>query len=158
MSPRAAAVCESLLTFRLANTTITSAQTGPTANVPNPDLVRNLPSFCRVTATLTPTGDSDITVEVWLPVSGWRVGRHYLLPALATAVAAGYASASTDTGQVGNTAKLVPGHPEKLVDYGYRAVHEMTVVAKAIVNAFYGNPARLSYWNGCSTGGRQGLM
>jgi feruloyl esterase len=173
----AAATCESLLTLKLANTTITSAQTGPTANVPNPDVVRNLPPFCRVTATLTPTRDSDIKVEVWLPApraegapgnSGWNgklqsVGNGgwagtISYPALAAAVAAGYASASTDTGHVGNTAKFVPGHPEKLVDYGYRAVHEMTVVAKAIVNAFYGNPARLSYWNGCSTGGRQGLM
>ena len=174
----AAATCESLLTLTLANTTITSAQTGPTANVPNPDVVRNLPAFCRVTATLTPTSDSDIKVEVWLPApraegapgntAGWNGklqsvgnaawGGVIPYPALAAAVAAGYASAATDTGHVGNTAKFVPGHPEKLVDYGYRAVHEMTVAAKAIVAAFYGSPAQRAYWNGCSTGGRQGLM
>ena len=58
----------------------------------------------------------------------------------------------------GNTASFVPGHPERLVDYGYRAVHEMTVAAKAIIRAFYGDAPRYSYWNGCSTGGRQGLM
>src|SRR5262249_55231780 len=58
----------------------------------------------------------------------------------------------------GNTATFVPGHPEKMIDYGYRAVHEMTAAAKAITAAFYGNPPRVSYWNGCSTGGRQGLM
>jgi feruloyl esterase len=121
-----------------------------------------------VTAALHPTSDSDIRLEVWLPVDGWNgklqsVGNGAWAgtvpyPALGTALAAGYAAAGTDTGHIGNTATFVPGHPEKLVDYGYRAVHEMTVAAKAIVAAFYGNGPRLSYWNGCSTGGRQGLM
>ncbi len=78
--------------------------------------------------------------------------------ALGAALSSGYATTATDTGHVGNTAKFVPGHPEKMIDYGYRAVHEMTVAAKAIIAAFYGNGPRLSYWNGCSTGGRQGLM
>src|SRR4030095_8485151 len=78
--------------------------------------------------------------------------------AMASAVSTGYATAGTDTGHIGNTASFVPGHPEKLVDYGYRAVHEMTVAAKAIVTAIYGAGPRLAYWNGCSTGGRQGLM
>ena len=56
------------------------------------------------------------------------------------------------------TRSFAIGHPEKLIDFGYRAVHEMTVQAKAIIAALYKRPARLSYWNGCSTGGRQGLM
>jgi feruloyl esterase len=161
-------LCESLLTLTLAHATITSAQTGPSANVPNADAVRGLRAFCRVTATLTPTPDSDIKVEVWLPADGWNGklqsvgnaawGGVIPYPAMAAAVAAGYATAATDTGHVGNTAKFVPGHPEKLVDYGYRAVHEMTVAAKAIVAASYGSAAQRAYWNGCSTGGRQGLM
>jgi len=54
--------------------------------------------------------------------------------------------------------RFAAGHPEKLADYGYRAVHEMTVAAKAIAAAFYGTGPKLSYWNSCSTGGRQGLM
>ena len=86
----------------------------------------------------------------WAGTSGYA--------ALGAALTFGYATAATDTGHVGNTAKFVPGHPEKKVDYGYRAVHERTVAAKALVAAFYGNGPRLSYWNGCSTGGRQGLM
>ena len=45
-----------------------------------------------------------------------------------------------------------------MVDYGWRSEHEMTVKAKAIITAYYGKPATLSYWNGCSTGGKQGLM
>ena len=79
-------------------------------------------------------------------------------PALASAVQEGYATSSTDTGHEGGNANFAVGHPEKIVDFSYRAVHEMTVKAKAIMTAFYGRGPRLSYWNGCSTGGRQGLM
>jgi feruloyl esterase len=77
---------------------------------------------------------------------------------MAQALKHGYATASTDTGHTGDTAAPMLGHPEKFVDFGYRAVHEMTVKAKAIIAAFYGNNPRYSYWNGCSTGGRQALM
>jgi feruloyl esterase len=77
---------------------------------------------------------------------------------MATALAAGYATASTDTGHTGgNPATFIPGHPEKLTDFAYRAVHEMTVAAKGIISARYGNGPKFSYWNGCSTGGRQAL-
>ena len=173
-----AATCDSLSSLKLPNTTITAAQTTvpgsftvpstPPVNVPNPAVLSKLPAFCRVLATLAPTSDSDIKIEVWLPSSGWNGklqsvgngawGGVIPYPALAQAVLDGYAGAGTDTGHAGNTAKFVPGHPEKLVDYGYRAVHEMTIVAKAVTAAFYGNAPSRSYWNGCSTGGRQGLM
>jgi len=176
--PSDAATCESLLTLTLANTTITSARpvapgpftipAGSPVTVPNPASLGNLPAFCRVTATLTPTPGSDIKVELWLPSGGWNgklqsVGNGAWagvipFPALGDAVQAGYAAAATDTGHVGNTATFVPGHPEKMIDYGYRAVHEMTVAAKALTAAFYGTGPARSYWNGCSTGGRQGLM
>jgi feruloyl esterase len=126
-----------------------------------------VPQFCRVTATLTPSSDSDIKVEVWLPASGWNGkfqavgngGWNGNIPygALANAVIAGYATAGTDTGHAGNTAEFALGHPEKLIDFGYRAVHEMTVKAKSIVDAFYGSAPTLSIWNGCSQGGRQGI-
>jgi len=107
-----------------------------------------LPAFCRVAVTLTPSSDSDIRIEVWLPDSstwngkfqavgngGWAGTIGYA--AMATALAAGYATTSTDTGHVGNTASFALGHPEKVIDIGYRAVHEMTVQAKAIVNGYY---------------------
>src|SRR6185369_13560878 len=80
---------------------------------------------------------------------------------MAAALQEGYATASTDTGHKSSEtpgASFALGHPEKLIDYGYRAIHEMTVVSKAMVTAFYGKDARLSYWNSCSNGGRQGLM
>jgi hypothetical protein len=130
----------------------------------------NLPEFCRVQATLTPTADSDIKVEVWLPGKGWNgkfvgVGNgiwagQISYSALAETIARGYAAASTDTGHTGNglTGEFAVGHPEKLVDFGHRAVHEMVVAAKRTIEAYYGGAPKLSFWNSCSTGGRQGLM
>src|ERR1700681_1248504 len=171
--PSFAASCDSLSSLALPDTTITLAQTvapggftPPVAQVP--DLrFKNLPAFCRVTATLKPTSDSDIKIEVWLPASGWN-GKFQAVgnggwagvisySAMALSLEQGYATTSTDTGHVGATGSFALGHPEKLTDFGYRAVHEMTVQAKAIIAAFYGDPPRISYWNGCSTGGRQGL-
>jgi len=169
--PSFAASCDSLSSLALPDTTITLAQTvapGGFTVAQVPDLrFKNLPAFCRVAATLKPTSDSDIKIEVWLPASGWN-GKFQAVgnggwagvisyPAMALALEHGYATTSTDTGHVGATGSFAIGHPEKLTDFGYRAVHEMTVKAKAIITAFYGDPPKLSYWNGCSTGGRQGL-
>jgi len=127
----------------------------------------DLPAFCRVALTLTPSADSDIKVEVWMPSSGWNgkflgVGNGgwsgaIVYPALAASIRRGYATASTDTGHEGGSGRFALGHPDKLTDFAYRAVHEMTVKAKAIVTAFYSGAPRLSYWQGCSSGGKQGL-
>ena len=76
---------------------------------------------------------------------------------MAEALQSGYATASTDTGHVGGRGTFALGHPEKLVDFAWRSEHEMTAKAKQIIEAFYGSGPKLSYWNGCSTGGRQGL-
>jgi feruloyl esterase len=74
-------------------------------------------------------------------------------------LARGYAVANTDTGHqgAGGDFAWAVGHPEKLTDYAYRAVHELTIAGKALTAARYGKAAQKSYWNGCSTGGRQGL-
>ncbi|HVG54681.1 MAG TPA: tannase/feruloyl esterase family alpha/beta hydrolase [Vicinamibacterales bacterium] len=175
-TPAGAATCESLTALSTPDATITLATTvpagtftppGPAAAQPNPSLT-NLPAFCRVAATLRPTSDSDIKVEVWLPVSNWNgkyqaVGNggwagSILYAALGEALQRGYATSSTDTGHVGGTAKDMLGHPEKLIDYSYRAIHEMTVKAKTIVEAFYDRGPQLSYFVGCSAGGRQALL
>jgi feruloyl esterase len=172
-----AAPCESLLSLSLPHTTITLAQhvsggtfmpPETTAGGPPNRGLENLPSFCRVTATLQPSTDSDIKIEVWLPTASWNgklqaVGNGAWAgvipyPALGAALTGGYATAGTDTGHTGNNARFAVGHPEKMTDYGYRAVHEMTVAARRIIASFYGNGPRFSYWNSCSTGGRQGLM
>lgn len=126
-----------------------------------------LPAFCRVALTLAPTSDSDIKVEVWLPLAGWN-GKYQAVgnggmagtipyPAIAAALVAGYAASGTDTGHVGNNADFVPGHPEKLVDFAYRAIHEMAVASKAVIRSHYGTAPTFSYFNGCSQGGRQGI-
>jgi feruloyl esterase len=173
--PAASAPCEDLNALTLSGGAVTGAAVVASgafslldgAGGPVSAPFASLPAFCRVTATLRPTSDSDIRIEVWLPAVGWN-GRFQavgnggwagVIPytSLARAIAAGYASAGTDTGHTGNTAAFAPGHPEKVIDMAYRAVHEMTVHAKAIVAAYYGNPPTLSFWNACSTGGRQGV-
>jgi feruloyl esterase len=175
-SPAFAASCESLASLAFPNTTITSAQVvaagqfsppGPAGKGKGANVYKDLPEFCRVAATLKPSSDSDIKVEFWLPTSNWNkklqsVGNGgwagvISYSALADAVKAGYASASTDTGHVGGSGSFALEHPEQLIDFSWRSEHEMTVKAKAVVQAFYGSAPRLSYWNGCSTGGRQGL-
>jgi Tannase and feruloyl esterase len=179
-APVFAASCQSLSGLKLANTTITSAAevragefTPPGHAIAPARRARqfgNFPAFCRVTATVKPVADSDIRIEVWMPVSGWNgkflgVGNggwagSINYGGLAQGVAHGFATASTDTGHEGkdSDASFAFGHPEKWIDMGYRAVHEMTAKGKAVAAAFYGKPARVAYWNGCSTGGRQGLM
>src|ERR1043165_360025 len=168
----AAQTCEKLAELKLPNTTITSAQSvaaGAFAPTSGPAAAfKDLPSFCRVTGVIKPTDDSDIKFEVWMPASGWNgkfqgIGNGGFAgvisqPALAAAVARGYATASTDTGHTTTDASWALGHPEKIVDYGHRGIHEMTEKAKAIVSAFYGSGPKHSYFASCSNGGRQALM
>src|SRR6185503_18479076 len=90
-------------------------------------------------------------------VDGGRLGGLISYPALAEAVDAGDASASTDTGHEATDSKSLDDG-RRVIDYGYRAIHEMTVKAKGVIDALYGKAPTYSYFNGCSTGGRQGLM
>ena len=166
--------------FAMAHGTISSAEimpAGSTTNLQNPTLngletktppVTGLPAFCRVIATLTPTSDSNIGIEVWLPQAGWNgklqstanheAGGIYYYGDMSAALKRNYAVASTDTGHTFTPdSSWAVGHPEKIVDYSWRAVHEMTLAAKAIIAAYYGSGPRYSYYNGCSTGGRQTL-
>jgi len=180
-SPAAAADCGGLAGLSLPNGHVTAASVvaagafQPPAGGGGPPGVgpgrySTLPEFCRVQVTLTPTSDSDIKSEVWMPTSGWNgtyvgIGNGIWAGTisfgeLGAALARGYAVAATDTGHTGNglTADFAIGHPEKLIDFGYRAVHETAVTAKRVIAAYYGNGPQKSYWNSCSTGGRQGLM
>jgi len=158
------------LTITLAESVPAGAFKPPASGMPGPPLdFSNLPAFCRVAATAKPTSDSEIKFEVWMPASNWNgkfegTGNGAWLGAivyfaLADGLRRGYAVANTDTGHVsgGMDASWALGHPEKVVDFGYRAVHLMTVEGKAIVNAFYKKNPTFSYWNGCSSGGKQGL-
>jgi feruloyl esterase len=149
--------CEQLRSHAPAHSAITAAE--------------GLPTHCRIAAVLEPTSDSHIEMELWMPSKGWNgkfqaVGNggwagSITTSAMAAALSEGYATASTDTGHKASEtpgASFAYGHPEKLIDYGYRAVHEMTVFSKAMIEAYYGRTPQLSYWNSCSNGGRQGLM
>jgi feruloyl esterase len=144
------------------------------AGVQNPQqraqsqLYKSLPAFCRVQATLHPTADSAIKMELWMPAEKWN-GRlaetgnggfssNIGYNSLAQYVAKGYAGTGSNTGKGGNDAVPLIGHPEKVKDWGYRAVHETTVAAKAILAAYYGSGPKYSYWDSCSTGGRQGWV
>jgi len=199
MPAAAATRCENLKFLQLQHTTITAEDntTGifvvPNAN---PPITLPVPAFCRVTATLTPTSDSPIKIEVWLPETSWN-GRFLGIGGggfqgpitngeyseLATGIGLGFATAISDlgTGSSGcnslycgsdgitnplaiafgdptSSSTGLFGHPERIKDFGYRAIHLMTLRGKEIVNAFYGQNAQKAYFGGCSTGGQNGLM
>lgn len=180
----AAASCESLSSLSLPDTTLTRAEeVGAGQFTPPAGRGRGgsgtfaaLPAFCRVAATLRPTSDSEIKIEVWMPAAsaegfgepgrwngkflatgngGWAGSIGFA--ALADGVRRGYAVTSTDTGHEGGNAGFILGHPEKLIDFAERAIHEMTVAGKAITEAYYDAGPRFAYFSGCSTGGRQAL-
>ena len=130
---------------------------------------KDLPAFCRVAAVTRPSADSEIKFEVWMPASNWNgkfigVGNGGMAGSISYASTAatlsrGHAASSTDTGHEGrnNDGSYALGHREKVIDFGYRGVHEMTLEAKLIIAAHYGRAPAFSYWSGCSTGGRQAL-
>ncbi|MBZ5531648.1 MAG: tannase/feruloyl esterase family alpha/beta hydrolase [Acidobacteriia bacterium] len=171
-TPAFAAPCESLSILKLPDTTIVSAQSVPAGGLTEPTspAFKDLSAFCRVIMRIKPAADSDIKVEVWMPLSGWNgrlqgtgnggFGGSLAYSDMAFALRSGDAAAGTDTGHTGTPpdATWALKHQEKIIDFGHRAIHEMTVKAKAVVAAFYGEGAKHSYFVGCSNGGRQALM
>jgi feruloyl esterase len=198
-TPAMATPCTNLQSLQLRHTTINSAADNDTGVfvVPGsspPTTIAGLPAFCRVTATLTPSSDSSIKIEVWLPKTTWN-GRFLgtggggfqgviTYNELASGIQAGFASTNSDLGtgssgcsplfcgsrgNMGNPLAIafgdpaapstgLFGHPERIKDFGFRAIHGMTVRGKEIANAFYGQNAQKAYFAGCSTGGQNALM
>lgn len=167
--------CNALAHLSLPHTMITKAKVikAGKLTVPGTDeaaLFRRLPAFCRVTAESHPSADSKILIEAWLPLAGWNerflgVGNGGFAGSidyhqLAVAVLRGYATAATDTGHTGSgiDATWALGHPEKIADFGYRGVHEMTLNGEAVAQAFYGKAASHRYFAACSDGGREALI
>ncbi|MGB6877768.1 MAG: tannase/feruloyl esterase family alpha/beta hydrolase [Candidatus Acidiferrales bacterium] len=169
--------CENLRGLSLSDTTIVSAKSVPAGPfiVPSSDPQQparsmQLPAFCRVSGVIKPTADSDIKFELWMPRDNWNgkfdgVGNggfagSISYSGLIGALRAGFATASTDTGHEasGIDARWALHHPDRIVDFGYRAIHLTNVTGKALVAAFYGSSSRYSYFSSCSNGGRQGLM
>jgi feruloyl esterase len=168
--------------------------------VGDPSFYKTLPAFCRLVVDATPSADSSIEIEVWMPLNGSHEAgsQHFVSQHLgsqnrdsqgqgprdrawngkfqgegiggfageidyrqmAIALRRGFATAGTNTGHSaqGTDASWALGHPEKVIDFGYRGIHEMTLVAKAAIKAAYGKEPQYSYFEGCSNGGRQALM
>ena len=195
-TPAKATPCTNLQSLQLPDTMITSATDNTTGvfTPPGSTPITGLPAFCRVTASLIPTSDSNIKIEVWLPETTWN-GRFLgtggggfqgviTYGELASGIQNGFAATNSDLGtgssgcsplycgsdgNMGNPLATefgdpsspstgLFGHPERIKDFGYRAIHLMTVRGKEIANAFYGQSANKAYFAGCSTGGQNALM
>lgn len=172
--------CERLVHLKISDASVTLAQTTPAGTYSGPAevftgrdltaLYKSLPTFCRVEVTAKPTSDSDIKIALWLPISNWNgrfqgFGNGGFAGAIdygqvGAALKLSYAAAATDAGHVGSPgqAAWALGHPEKVIDFGYRGIHEMTRISKIIIQSFYGDPVKHSYFAGCSDGGREALM
>ncbi|MEV6072288.1 tannase/feruloyl esterase family alpha/beta hydrolase [Nocardia sp. NPDC052001] len=165
------ATVESLTARNVPTGTFQVPGSPPLGGYPVPDV----PAHCEVTVTLThPSANDHATVQVWLPESGWNGrfqavgGAAYAagnIGGVATAVKQGYAAATTDAGvdTTGldttwglNSAGQV--NTALLENFASRSVHELAIVGKQVVNNVYDQAASYAYWNGCSTGGRQGYM
>lgn len=131
--------------------------------------MKDLPSFCRISLTLKPRPESEIGAEIWLPVSDWN-GRYLQVgnrgfagtiphEALAHYLKLGYAVGATDNGHKGydDDASWASRSPGKILDFGYRAVHETRQASKPLIKAFYAKDPHHSYFSGCSEGGREAL-
>lgn len=167
-------LCESLKTIQLPQAEVLSATLVPEKYMPSVLLgfrIRDglLPAHCAVNVLSRPTADSEIGIEVWLPAGNWN-GKYMqvgnggwagTIPtmAMAGALQRGYATAGTDNGhKAGNDAVWAIGHPEKVIDFGYRALQQTAVLARALIKSFYGREARYRYFVGCSGGGREALI
>jgi feruloyl esterase len=144
---------------------------GRAAGAPPPP-PQPIPQHCRVKLTLKPTSDSNIYSELWMPTENWN-GRLLIVGNggfagsiqgygdMQIALRLGYATAATDTGHNaadGPNGMFALGHPEKIVDFAYRALHDTTVESKRLIKTMYSRNVQMSYYKGCSTGGREGVM
>ena len=157
----AATPCTALAALQLPHARVTAAA----------DETAGAIAACKVDVTAAPTPDSDIRIEVWIPKGEAWNGRYVQLgnggfagaiesESLRSVAALGYATAATDDGHeaTGTDAGWAVGHPEKVIDFGWRALKETTDAAKALIRAYQGGPAKYAYFSGCSDGGREALM
>ncbi|MDQ2842793.1 MAG: tannase/feruloyl esterase family alpha/beta hydrolase, partial [Acidobacteriota bacterium] len=176
---RAAGECGRLRELKLANASVISARqiaagafrpADLKADAPEAANYKKLPRFCKVEIDASPTSDSRIAIEVWLPLTNWNgkfrgQGNGGFAGALdyrglAGSLDLGYATAATDAGHQGEAedASWALHHPEKIVDFGYRAIHETAQIARKVIQSFYGEPPGRAYFDACSDGGREALM
>jgi Tannase and feruloyl esterase len=167
------ASCDALKDLKLTDATIAMAERVTSGDLEGPGIetpLHELPAFCRVAGVLRPTADSEIKFEVWIPEHDWNgrflgvgnggfAGSIYYQQ-LAGNLRRGFATAGSDAGHTAEAedATWAFGHPEKVKDFGWRAVHLTAERAKEIVAAYYGKPASKAYFDACSDGGREALM
>ena len=167
-----AADCPSLKNLQLADTQITFADTVTSGDflTTSSGMLHDLPPFCRVAGQIRPSQDSKIRFEVWLPMKGWN--RHligtgnggfagtFYYQQMGPYLKRGFAASGSDAGHQaeGTDSTWAYGHPEKMKDFGWRAIHLVAEQSKKIVDAYYGKPADKAYFESCSDGGREGLM
>lgn len=163
--------CSRLSELRLPHTVITRAQSVSAGDyLADNGKTYTVPAFCRIQAVAAPTGDSHIKMEIWMPAQDWN-GRYLQFAmggaagsidynVLASRINVGNAVATTDTGHASKNLDWdwAPGHPEKIIDFGYRAHKETSDIAKAIVEQYYGRMHNYAYFSGCSRGGHAGLV
>jgi feruloyl esterase len=166
--------CQKLAGLELADAKISSAQ-AVVGGVFNEDTAigragrtyKDLPPFCRVRGVATPVPGSEIEFEVWLPQGDWSRRLHMVgngayssniyYAQMASRLRAADVAVATNTGHKGSDLSFAIGHPQRIVDFAHRAVHESVVAAKAVAKAYYGTDPTHSYFSGCSTGGYQAL-
>lgn len=167
--------CAALLQLKIPNITIGSAELIPAGLAAVPTMLgvvakMQMPAYCKVKGIAAPTKDSAIGFEIWMPASTWngkfvQVGNGGLAgsipyPLMYPQLRHGFAVAATDDGHTGQgtDGSWAAGHPEKVIDFGYRAVHQTAQVSRQIIRAYYAKPAAFSYFSGCSEGGREAMM
>jgi feruloyl esterase len=167
--------CDKLTRMKFDHVTIASADMISAGSTVKPPAGEEIPAvntdYCRVQATSTPTRDSEIRFELWIPAGDWngkfeQVGNGGFAGAIpyrsmARVLSLGYAVAGTDDGHRSNEmidASWALNHPEKVKDYGWRAITETTVAAKRILQNLKSKAPAKSYFVGCSDGGREALM
>ena len=172
-SRKPAITCEQLGSIKIKDAGSITAQSAAagTFTPPGSAALNNLPAFCRVSLVIKP----QINIEVWLPMSwnerfqavgGGGYAGAISWAALATAIRGGYATASTDTG---HNAATQPGgsfalnadgtvNSQLIEDFAFRSLEQLTIQSQELIRVFYSERPKYSYWNGCSTGGRQGLI
>ena len=170
---RAGTACASLAALTIPNITVNAATLDRGRRIHAARVRRPadapLPAFCRVEATARPTSDSEIKFEVWIPpVEAWNgkfqgVGNGGYQGSISYAAMANALRRELRDGEhrhrshAATTWSFGQGHPEKVIDYGWRAIHVMTDTAKLIVRNAQGRFAEKSYFVGCSAGGHQAM-
>ncbi|GAA6019183.1 hypothetical protein JCM11491_001408 [Sporobolomyces phaffii] len=154
-----------------AGTNFTAADWGQYGSPAYPNPVPDLPAFCRFGAFIHTSNSSKVQFEVWMPTTedwnsrfmmvgnGGDAGGVNFLDMGVPLTKYKFAVASTNAGHIGAgyDGSFALNGTETQIDFGYRAVQLTQQYSKALIKAYYGKAHKTAIWNGCSSGGKQGL-